>query len=204
VTPELVHVVDDDARLRGALDRLLRAHGLDVRTYATADEFLAAAEALKGGCVIVDYKLPGLTGLELQEVLVKQGGDWQLVFLSGYVDVPKSVKAMKHGAMDVLVKPAPDAAVIGAVQRALERTRAAGEARQARDEIEGRIASLTPRERQVMELVITGLLNKQIAAQLGAAERTVKTHRARVMEKMGVRSVAQLVHLTEKIGLKAE
>ena len=204
MTPELVHVVDDDARLRGALDRLLRAHGLDVRTYATADEFLAAAEALKGGCVIVDYKLPGLTGLELQEVLVKQGGDWQLVFLSGYVDVPKSVKAMKHGAMDVLVKPAPDAAVIGAVQRALERTRAAGEARQARDEIEGRIASLTPRERQVMELVITGLLNKQIAAQLGAAERTVKTHRARVMEKMGVRSVAQLVHLTEKIGLKAE
>src|SRR5690242_9754583 len=105
VTPELVHIVDDDARLRGALDRLLRAHGLEVRTYATADEFLEAAAALAGGCVIVDYKLPGLSGLDLQDALVKQGGDWQLVFLSGYVDVPKSVKAMKHGATDVLVKP---------------------------------------------------------------------------------------------------
>ena len=201
---DLVHVVDDEKSLRTAVERMLRAHGFEVRTYATADEFLAAAAELGGGCAIVDYKMPGLTGLELQEELAKQGGDWQIVFLSGVVDVPQSVSAMKGGALDVLVKPARDEAVVAAVQRALERCRSAQATRKEKDDIQTRIAKLTPREREVLGLLIGGLLNKQIAGELGAAERTIKTHRARVMQKMGVRSVAQLVHLTEQLGIKPE
>ena len=200
--PEVVHVVDDDGRIRTSLERLLRAHGFEVRSYATADEFLEIAGPLPGGVAILDYKLPGISGLELQQELARQGGRWEIVFLSGHVDVPKSVIAMKSGAADVLVKPARDTEIIAALERALARNRAAFEARDVQDEIEHRIAKLTPRERQVMELVITGLLNKQIAAELGAAERTIKTHRARMLEKMGVRSVAQLVHLTQKVGIK--
>jgi len=199
-----VHVVDDDASMLRSVERLLRSHGFETAGYASAAQFLEATRSLTSGCVVLDYKLPGLSGLELQEILASGGAQWQVVFLSGKVDVAKSVKAMKNGAIDVLVKPTPDAVLIAAVQRALERKRATTAEKQEKSEIEARVASLTRREREVMMLVLAGKLNKQIAGALGTAERTVKTQRALMLEKMGVRSVAQLVHLAEKIGIRPE
>ena len=203
-TAPTVHVVDDDASMLRSVERLLRSHGFETAGYASAAQFLEATRSLTSGCVVLDYKLPGLSGLELQEILASGGAQWQVVFLSGKVDVAKSVKAMKNGAIDVLVKPTPDAALIAAVQRALERKRATTAEKQEKSEIEARVASLTRREREVMMLVLAGKLNKQIAGALGTAERTVKTQRALMLEKMGVRSVAQLVHLAEKIGIRPE
>jgi len=202
MTAELVHVVDDDDSMRKSLDRLLRSSGYAVRQHASAQEFLEVAGADPCGCVILDYRMPGLSGLELQEILRKRGSDWQIVFLSGQVDVPKSVQAMKCGAIDLLLKPAADDQILAAVGRALERCREAMGERAIRTDIERRIASLTPREREVMGLVIAGLLNKQIADTLGTAEKTVKIQRAHVMEKMGVRSVAQLVRMAETVGME--
>jgi len=197
-----VHVVDDDPSFLRSVQRLLRAHGFATAAYRSAQEFLDATESMHAGCVLLDYKMPGLSGLELQEALARRGGDWQVVFLSGKVDVAKSVKAMKGGAIDVLVKPAADADLLLAVQRAMERNSRVMAERRERSEIEARVTSLTKREREVMQLAISGMLNKQIADALGTAERTVKTQRALMLEKMGVRSVAQLVRLTEKIGIK--
>jgi FixJ family two-component response regulator len=202
--PVEVHVVDDDASMLRSVQRLLRSHGFQAAGYASAAEFLEATRSLSSGCLILDYKMPGLSGLELQEMLASGGAQWQVIFLSGKVDVAKSVKAMKNGAIDVLVKPTPDAALIAAVERALERNRVAIADRQKRADIEARVARLTRREREVMMLVLAGKLNKQIAAALGTAERTVKTQRALMLEKMGVRSVAQLVHLAERIGIRPE
>jgi FixJ family two-component response regulator len=205
VAPEVavtVHVVDDDPSFLRSVQRLLRAHGFATAAYRSAQEFLDATGSIDAGCVLLDYKMPGLSGLDLQEALARQGGDWQVVFLSGKVDVAKSVKAMKGGAIDVLLKPAADADLLVAVQRALERNAGALAERREKAEIEARVATLTRREREVMQLVIAGMLNKQIADALGTAERTVKTQRALMLEKMGVRSVAQLVRLTEKIGIR--
>ena len=199
-----VHVVDDDASMLRSVERLLRSHGFETAGFRTAAEFLEATASLTSGCLVLDYKLPDLSGLELQEMLASRGAHWQIVFLSGKVDIAKSVKAMKNGALDVLLKPAPDTALIAAVERALERNRGAIAERQERAQIEARVASLTRREREVMMLVLAGKLNKQIADALGTAQRTVKTQRALMLEKMGVRSVAQLVHLTEKIGIRPE
>ena len=199
-----VHVVDDDASMLRSVERLLRSHGFETAGFRTAAEFLEATRSLTSGCLVLDYKLPDLSGLELQEMLASRGAHWQIVFLSGKVDIAKSVKAMKNGALDVLLKPAPDTALIAAVERALERNRGAIAERQERAQIEARVASLTRREREVMMLVLAGKLNKQIADALGTAQRTVKTQRALMLEKMGVRSVAQLVHLTEKIGIRPE
>ena len=199
-----IHVVDDDGSMLRSVERLLRSHGYETAGYRSAAEFLDATQALASGCLILDYKLPGASGLELQETLASRGAQWQIVFLSGKVDIAKSVKAMKNGAIDVLVKPTTNETLIAAVQRAVERNRVAIAESREKAEIEARVASLTRREREVMMLVIAGKLNKQIADKLGTAERTVKTQRALMLEKMGVRSVAQLVHLAEKIGIRPE
>jgi FixJ family two-component response regulator len=199
-----IHVVDDDGSMLRSVERLLRSHGYEAAGYASAAQFLEATGDLSSGCLILDYKLPGLSGLELQETLASRGAHWQVVFLSGKVDIAKSVKAMKNGAIDVLVKPTTNADLIAAVQRAVERNRLAVEQRREKAEIDARVTSLTRREREVMMLVIAGKLNKQIADALGTAERTVKTQRALMLEKMGVRSVAQLVRLAEKSGIRPE
>ena len=199
--PAKVFVVDDEAQVRKGLERLLRAAGLQVSAFASAQDFLAAADADPPGCVILDYQMPGLNGLELQEMLTARAHRLEIVFLSGHADIPKSVRAMQGGAVDFLVKPATRDEILGAVNRALER----GAERRTDDaEVEAvlrRVALLSPREREVLGHVIAGRLNKQIAGLLGTAEKTVKIQRAGMMQKMGARSVAELVRLTEKAGL---
>jgi FixJ family two-component response regulator len=197
-----VFVVDDQTQVRSGLERLLRASGLQVALFASAQDFLVAAGEEMAGCVILDYQMPGLNGLELQEVLAARGMHWQIVFLTGHGDIPKTVQAMKGGAVDFLVKPAGQEQILGAVQRALARDAQQREQRAEAEELRARVALLSPRERQVMGHVIAGRLNKQIADVLGTAEKTVKIQRAAVMQKMGVRSVAELVRHAEKAGVK--
>jgi FixJ family two-component response regulator len=197
-----VFVVDDEASVRQALQRLLRAAGLEVEVFVSAQEFLMALEHEQPGCVILDYQMPGLNGLELQEVLAVRGTQLQIVFLTGHGNIPRTVRAMQGGAVDFLVKPASREQILPAVERAMQR-QAEERARRAEvDEVQARIAQLSPRERQVMGHVIAGLLNKQIADILGTAEKTVKIQRAAVMQKMGVRSVAELVRQTGKAGIQ--
>jgi FixJ family two-component response regulator len=196
-----VFVVDDEPTVRKALDRLLRAAGLKVSLFASAQEFLMALDHEVPGCVILDYQMPGLNGLELQDVLAARGSQLQIVFLTGHGDIPGTVKAMQGGAVDFLVKPAGREQILPAVERALERDAALRAQRAELDDVHARIAQLSPRERQVLGYVIGGRLNKQIADILGTAEKTVKIQRAAVMQKMGVRSVAELVRQTEKAGV---
>jgi FixJ family two-component response regulator len=200
--PERVFIVDDDPEVRKGLERLLRASGLQAVASASAQEFLMRSEGVTSGCVVLDYQMPGLNGLELQQVLSVRGGRWQVVFLSGQGDVPKTVQAMKAGAVDFLVKPADGTQLVGAVRRALERAAQSDGEQASIAEARARVATLSPRERQVMGHVIAGRLNKQIAGELGTAEKTVKIQRAAMMEKMGVRSVADLVRLAAKAGIE--
>jgi FixJ family two-component response regulator len=197
-----VFVVDDQRQVRTGLERLLRAAGFQVEAFASAQDFLATAGEKGPGCVILDYEMPGLNGLELQEVLAARGEHWEIVFLTGHGDIPKTVRAMQGGAVDFLVKPAGQEQILAAVHRALARD-AEHRARRAEvEEARARVALLSPRERQVMGHVIAGRLNKQIADTLGTAEKTVKIQRAAVMQKMGVRSVAELVRRAEKAGIE--
>jgi len=198
-----VFVVDDDASVRKGLSRLLRSAGYaDVRTFSTPAEFLAHDPGTRGpSCAILDVQLPGLTGLELKEELARRPVPLPIVFITGHGDIPMGVKAMKGGAVDFLPKPFEDEELLDAVERALEadaraRERAA-EVGRARD----LLAAMTPREFEVMRFVIAGLLNKQIAGRMGIAEKTVKVHRGRVMQKAGVVSVADLVRLAGKAGV---
>jgi len=200
-----VFVVDDDPSVRRALERLLRAGGLRVASFASAREFLASAwgpfsegEAAPG-CLVLDVNLPGPSGLDLQRELSRAGLPIPIVFITGHGDIPMSVRAMKAGAVDFLPKPFEDEDLLGAVHRALERDERSRRRRCERAGIEERIGSLTPREREVFALVVEGRLNKQIAAALGVAEKTVKVHRARVMEKMGADSLAELVRMAERV-----
>ena len=192
---ERVFVVDDDPRVRAALERLLKSEGLETEIFVSAENFLERFDAGSEGCVLLDLAMPGRDGLAVQEELVRRGCEVPVVFVTGHGDVPASVRAMKRGAVDFLTKPAPSAVLLAAIREALERDRARREASQGLEEIARRLASLTVRERQVLEGVVAGSLNKQIAAKLGIAEKTVKTHRGRVMEKMGAGSVAELVRL---------
>jgi FixJ family two-component response regulator len=196
-----VFVVDDDPEVGKALERLLRSAGMQARVCRSAHDFLAAADRQSSGCIILDYEMPGLDGLELQRVLAARGSGWQIVFLTGHGDVPKSVRAMKEGAVDFLQKPAGQDEILGAVRRAL--ARGARECAKLAEAAEARLrwSHLTPREREVMGYVIAGRLNKQIAGILGTAEKTVKIQRAAVMQKMGVRSVADLVRSADKAGV---
>ena len=197
-----VFIVDDDAEVRKALARLLRASGFQVEPSASAQDFLVRSEGTSSGCAVLDYQMPGLTGLDLQQALAVRGGQWQIVFLTAHADVPLSVRAMKAGAVDFLVKPADGPQLIAAVRRAIERAAQVETDEATVAAARARVATLSARERQVLGHVIAGRLNKQIAGELGTAEKTVKIQRAAMMEKMGVRSVADLVRLSAKAGVE--
>jgi FixJ family two-component response regulator len=198
---ETVHVVDDEPQVLKSLGRLLRASGWQVIHYSSAADFLARADRA-GGCVLLDYDMPRMNGLEVQSALAARGGNWKIVFLTGRADIPTSVQAMKDGAVDFLVKPADRHQILAAIEHALAARRADTARRVQTEDVARRVEALSPRERQVMGYVIAGRLNKQIAESLGTAEKTVKIQRARVMRKMGVSSVAELVRITERAGIE--
>jgi FixJ family two-component response regulator len=202
VAPETVRiaVVDDDPSVLRSLERLLRVHGFEARAYSSAPALLAEVAALRPNCIIADLYLPELSGLELQQSLAAAGLAFPLVFVTGHGDIRSSVLAMRQGAVDFLAKPFRDDELLEAVERALQRDRTARAAAALDAAFHRRASSLTRRERDVLAAVIEGLRNKQIAAKLGIAEKTVKIHRARIMTKMGVRSVAQLARITERFG----
>ncbi len=198
--PGHVYVVDDDAPVRRALTRLLRAATLEVEAFASAEGFLAGLADDPGpACLVVDLNMPGLTGLQLQDEMHRRGLDMPVVFISGKADVSSSVRAMKGGAIDFIEKPFSDDQFLGVVAQALERDNRNRELRDERKLLEARCARLTPREREVFALVVTGLGNKQVGWQLGATEKTIKVHRARVMEKMEARSLAELVRMSDAL-----
>jgi len=191
----LVFVVDDDASVRKSLVRLIKAAGYEAEAFGSVGDFLVRRPYDGPCCLVLDVRMPGLTGLDLQEALRAAGQRLAIVFITGYRDVPVSVKAMKGGAVDFLTKPVDEGTLLGAIEQAVART-LADRRRQARlTEVQRRIATLTPREAAVFALVVTGMLNKQIGSDLGIGEKTVKVHRARVMEKMQAGSLAELVQL---------
>jgi FixJ family two-component response regulator len=194
-----IFLVDDDFAVREALSGLLRAMGFVVSTFASAHEFLAASRRDAPGCLVLDLRMPGLSGIDLQQELVRAGTSVPIVFITAYGDVRTSVQAMKFGAVDFLSKPFTDQELLEAVRRALARDLAERQQRAALAALRERLKTLTARESEVMRLVVAGLLNKQIAAELGLSEITVKIHRARVMQKMGARSLPDLVRMTEHL-----
>ena len=196
----IVFVVDDYPPLRRSVSRLLRAAGFTVAAFASAEEFLAQYNPGIWGCLVLDVAMPALNGLELQEILAKAGSLLPIIFLTGEGDIPECVQAMKRGATDFLTKPVNDEDLLAAVRVAIRKDSALRREQAELSEIQARLATLTPREREVLEYVVAGKLNKQIADDLGTVEQTVKVHRARVMQKMKVRSVAELVRLTEHCG----
>jgi len=195
-----VFVVDDEAPVRKALSRMLRANRFAVATFASSKEFLGQYDPDASGCLVLDIMMPG-NGLELQRVLQKKGCTLPIIFLTGYGDVSKSVQALKGGAIDFLTKPVNDQSLLRAVRAAIEKNRVTRQEQTQVSEICSRLAALTPRERQVLEHIVSGELNKQIAGHLGITQRTVKAHRARLMEKMKVDSVAKLVCLANRCGI---
>jgi FixJ family two-component response regulator len=199
-----VFVVDDDPSVCRALSRLIRAAGYDVEVFGAPDQFLARAPHPGPACLVLDLRLPRMTGLELQEALERDGRSLPIVFISGRADVPASVRAMKAGAVDFLSKPVDEGELLGAVAGALERDRARRLEHAERRGLDRRFARLTPREREVCARVAAGLLNKQIAAELGTSEKTVKVHRGRVMAKLEVGSVAELVRLYDRVGPRGD
>ena len=199
--PALVSVVDDDPSVRRSLARLIKGAGYRVEAYASAHEFLARPPEQGPACLLLDVRMPGLTGLDLQETLAIAAHSTSIVFITGYRDVRASVKAMKAGAVDFLTKPVDDEELLGAIERAVARASAARLEEDRVTEIRERIKTLTPREAEVFALVVTGMLNKQIAFDLGVSEKMVKVHRGRVMEKMRARSLAELVRLADEGGV---
>lgn len=196
--PAQVHLVDDEESVRTAIGRLLRSRGYDVIGHASAESFLAAHDPDVHGCIVLDVSMPGLDGPGLQHKLQEGGGGLPIIFLTGSADIPICAAAMRHGAIDFLTKPVDEEELVAAITMALEHDTIRRLARLHRDMTESRLASLTPREREVIDHVMNGRLNKQIASDLGTAEKTVKVHRARAMEKMHVRSVAELVRMVER------
>jgi FixJ family two-component response regulator len=196
----IVFVVDDDLDVLMSLARVLRSAGLEVATFSSPSEFLEQHAPRAAGCLVLDVEMPGLNGLELQGALKAKGSKIPIIFLTGRGDIPMSVHAMKGGASDFLTKPVHDGDLLKAVHIALEKDRIERQSRAEMNDIQERLATLTPREREVLNHVVTGQLNKQIALDLGTVEQTIKVHRARVMEKMRVNSVAELVRLTERLG----
>lgn len=198
-----VFLIDDDAPVRDALSRLLRAHRFAVAAFASPKEFLEHYNPDAPGCLVLDLKMRG-NGFGLQRTLQEKGSLWPIIFLTGHGDVPKSVQALKGGAVDFLTKPVNDKDLLAAVRAAIEKDHTLRQEHAEVSEIRARLSTLTPREREVLEFVVAGKLNKQIAGDLGIAEQTVKVHRARVMEKARVGSVAELVRLTERCGISGK
>jgi FixJ family two-component response regulator len=197
----VVVVIDDDQFVREALDSLLRSVGLRVELFASVQEYLNSARQDAPGCIVLDVRLPGRSGLDFQNDLVKADQRMPVIFISGHADVPMSVRAMKAGAFEFLTKPVRQQDLLDAVQNAIEHDRARRGEEHALEPLRTDFESLTPRERQVMEGVVAGLLNKQIALEVGIAEATVKHHRAQLMRKMRVESLAELVTIAERLGL---
>lgn len=200
-TAPTVHVVDDDASFCTAMSRLLRSSGLAVRTFGSAKEFLAQLDPQAPGCVVADLRMPGMNGLDLQAALAKSSNPLPVLFLTGNGDIPATVLAMRGGAEDFLEKRVPMDLLLKAVQRALARDVREREARARQRDVRSRLDALSPREREVLGHVVRGRLNKQIAADLGIHERTVKLHRTAITTKLGVPSVAELVRLTQEAGI---
>ena len=197
-----VFIVDDEPAVLNSLSRLMRSARLAASTFSSPQEFLDRHDPQVPGCLILDMAMPGLDGLQLQQALIAKGSEIPIIFLTGRGDIPMSVRAMKRGAVDFLTKPVDDEDLLEAIRDAIEKDRVNRPAIAERNAIRQRLATLTPREREVLEHVLTGQLNKQIAGDLDIAEKTIKVHRGRVMEKMGVRSVAELVRLCQVAGIK--
>ena len=200
--PGLVHIVDDDASFRTAIERRLRKAGYEVATYPSAQHLLdCLPNESELACILLDVRIPGLSGPELQERLSELGSTVPIVFLTGYAEIQTTVRAIKAGAEDVLTKPVSSEELLGAIERALAHHQVTRNQKNKLDVVRAHVAKLTPREREVFELVIRGKTNKQVANMLGATERTIKAHRHRVMEKMQVQSLAELVSLAERAGI---
>lgn len=197
----VVYVVDDDESLRRAMGRLLQAAGYEVCSYSSAGDFALRKEPRRRGCLLLDVRMPGPSGLDLQKALARDEHPLPIIFLTGHGDVPSSVRAMKAGAVDFLTKPVKREILLRAVRSALAQDQEDTRSSEELNELRARLATLTPREREVFQLVISGKLNKQVAGDLGMAERTVKAHRAQVMQKMKVTSLAELVHLSDKLAV---
>ena len=197
----VVFIVDDDALIRDSLAQLVKSVGLKAETFSSAQTFLESDLPDKPSCLVLDIRMPGLSGLDLQDELTKRGFSIPIIFITGHGTVPMSVRAMKAGAVDFLQKPFEDQELLDAIHRAIEQNRQTRLEKTELKEIEQRVKSLTLREHEVLVLVTAGMLNKQIAYDLKMSENTVKTHRARIMRKMAVESLAELVRVTEKAGI---
>jgi len=196
-----VFVVDDDAPLRESLRNLIRSVGLRVELFASAQEFLQSQQPDTPSCLVLDVRMPGLSGLDLQKQTSEAGLEIPIIFITGHGDVPMTVRAMKAGAVEFLTKPFRDQDLLDAIQQALERSRKAREQQAVTKELRRRFASLTPRQREVMERVVAGLINKETGAELGISEKTVKIQRHQVMEKMGAGSLPELVRMADRLGI---
>jgi FixJ family two-component response regulator len=197
----VIHVVDDDSSFRASIFRLLSASGYEVAVYESATTFLNAVASAKPGCILLDVQMPALSGLQLQQELAKLSRGWPIIFMTGHGDIPTSVRAIKAGAEDFLSKPVSKQVLLEAIERALARHAATQQSLKQLNFLQSLIATLTPREAEVFSLMVRGKLNKQIAHQLGTSERTVKAHRAMVMQKLQVQSFAETVSIAERVGL---
>ena len=200
-TQAIVFVVDDDASVREALGRLIRSAGLRVEAFASAEEFLNRPRANAPSCLVLDVQLPDLSGLDLQRRMADANHEIPIVFITGHGDIPTTVRAMKAGAVEFLTKPLVEGDVLESIQQAIARDRAVRDHHAEMADLRARHTSLTPREQEVMEWVVSGLLNKQIAGELGISEETVKVHRGHVMRKMAANSLAELVRMSERLGI---
>jgi len=200
----VVFVVDDDASVRRSTERLVRTMGLGIQTFASAREFLDGAREERPACLVLDVQMPGLSGLDLQRELAKRDIEIPIVFLTGHGDIPMTVRAMKAGAVEFLTKPVKSRDLLVAIRGAIERARVSHQARRDALALRERYERLTPREREVLPLVVAGLLNKQIAGEVAASEGTVKFHRAHIMKKMEAESLADLVRMAERLGVGAQ
>jgi len=200
----IVFIVDDDLSVRRSTERLMRAAGLKVQTFTSAREFLKNPPPEGPACLVLDVRMPGLSGMDLQRELTRSGIQIPIIFITAHGDIPMTVRAMKAGAVEFLTKPFRSRALVDAVRAAIDRDRSAQKERSETGELRQRYEQLTPREREVMPLVAAGLLNKQVAGELATTERTIKFHRAHIMQKMGAESPADLVRMVEKLGVSSQ